>query len=51
MIRRALLLLVWAFAMAACGMTPAAPPETGGMRPGPGLLTGSSGELVLPRPR
>jgi hypothetical protein len=51
MIRSPLLLLVWAILAAACGMTPAAPPETGGMRPGPGLLTGSSGELVLPGPR
>ena len=51
MIRSTLLLLVWAIFAAACGMTPVVPPETGGMRPGPGLLTGPSGELVLPSPR
>jgi hypothetical protein len=30
-------------------MAPAELPETGGMKPGPGLLTGPSGELVLER--
>jgi hypothetical protein len=49
MILRASVLLICALCLAACGMAPAELPETGGMRSGPGLLSGPTGELVLER--
>lgn len=49
MIRCRWMLLIGALCLAACDMRPAELPETGGMRSGPGLLTGPAGELVLER--
>ena len=33
--------------LAACGFEPMPVPDSSGMKPGPGLLTGKSGEFVL----
>ena len=34
-------------ALAGCGFEPMPFPDPGGMNPGPGLLTGKSGEFVI----
>lgn len=49
--RRLLLCAAAAGFLAACGFEPMPVPDSSGMRPGPGLLTGKSGEFVIPGPR
>lgn len=50
--RLALFVLAAFLGLAGCsGWQPMAVPESGGIKPGPGLFTGPSGEFVLPRPR
>lgn len=34
--------------LAGCGFTPMAVPDPSGLQPGPGLLTGKSGEFTIP---
>ena len=43
-----LMLAAW---LAGCGFTPIEVPDPSGIKPGPGLLTGESGEFVIPGPR
>jgi hypothetical protein len=49
--RRLLLCAAVAGALAACGFEPMPVPDSSGMKPGPGLLTGKSGEFVIRGPR
>ncbi len=46
-LRQAGLVTLCLGALAACGMTPMPLPDPGGLPPGPGLLTGPSGEFTL----
>lgn len=38
-------------ALPGCGFKPMPVPDSGGMKPGPGLLSGKSGEFVILGPR
>ena len=38
-------------ALAGCGFEPMAVPDPGGMKPGPGLLSGKSGEFTIVGPK
>jgi hypothetical protein len=49
--RRLLLCAAVAGALAACGFEPMPVPDSSGMKPEPGLLTGRSGEFVIRGPR
>jgi hypothetical protein len=45
-----LVLVAGILLLAGCGMEPFDPPRPDELQPGPGILTGESGELVIYRP-
>jgi hypothetical protein len=47
MTRAVLCSLACAALLASCGFEPIPVPDSGTMKPGPGLLTGESGEFVI----
>jgi hypothetical protein len=49
--RRCLLLAAGLFCLAGCGFEPMAVPDPSGLRPGPGLVSGKSGEFTILGPK